>query len=499
MIPCWRSRQHKGDDMNLKSLIGKLNDSTRGALEAAAGLCLARTHYDIEVEHYLTKLLDSTDNDVAAIFKHFEIDTSRLSGELARALDKLKTGNARTPALIPTLMRMLIEAWTLGSIDYNAGQVRTGFTILALATNDELVRLMRDISREFQKIQADALRKDFQSIVGNSGGAAQAAGAASAAAPGTPSAGARPGSGKTPNLDQFTINLTEKAKTGKLDPVLGRDFEIRQVVDILMRRRQNNPILTGEAGVGKTAVVEGFALRIAQGDVPPPLKNVEVRTLDLALLQAGAGIKGEFENRLKGLIEEVKSSPTPIILFMDEAHTMIGAGGAAGQNDAANILKPALARGELRTIAATTWSEYKKYFEKDPALARRFQVVKVEEPTEQQCQVMLRSVVPFLEKHHNVRILDEGLHAAVKLSHRYLPDRQLPDKAVSVLDTACARLALGQNVVPAAMEDASREIDDYAVQLRVLGREEALGADHSERVAEITRKKAAVEGILAGL
>jgi type VI secretion system protein VasG len=484
--------------MNLKSLIGKLNDSTRGALEAAAGLCLARTHYDIEVEHYLTKLLDSTDNDVAAIFKHFEIDTSRFSGELARALDKLKTGNARTPALSPTIMRMLIEAWTIGSIDYNAGQVRTGFTILALATNDELVRLMRDVSREFQKIQADALRKDFASIVGNSSEEAQAAVAAAAAAPGAPSAGPRPG-GKSPNLDQFTINLTEKAKTGKVDPVLGRDFEIRQVVDILMRRRQNNPILTGEAGVGKTAVVEGFALRVAQGDVPPPLRNVIVRTLDLALLQAGAGIKGEFENRLKGLIEEVKASPIPIILFIDEAHTMIGAGGQAGQGDAANLLKPALARGELRTIAATTWSEYKKYFEKDPALARRFQVVKVEEPIETQCMTMLRGIVPSLEKHHKVRILDEGLNAAVHLSHRYLAGRQLPDKAVSVLDTACARLALGQSATPPAIEDSVRQIDDLAVQQRILERESIVGADHRERLQEIATKSTEVEARLAGL
>jgi len=484
--------------MNLKSLIGKLNDSTRGALEAAAGLCLARTHYDIEVEHYLTKLLDSTDNDVAAIFKHFEIDASRFSGELARALDKLKTGNARTPALSPTIMRMLIEAWTIGSIDYNAGQVRTGFTILALATNDELVRLMRDVSREFQKIQADALRKDFASIVGNSSEEAQAAVAAAAAAPGAPSAGPRPG-GKSPNLDQFTINLTEKAKTGKVDPVLGRDFEIRQVVDILMRRRQNNPILTGEAGVGKTAVVEGFALRVAQGDVPPPLRNVIVRTLDLALLQAGAGIKGEFENRLKGLIEEVKASPIPIILFIDEAHTMIGAGGQAGQGDAANLLKPALARGELRTIAATTWSEYKKYFEKDPALARRFQVVKVEEPIETQCMTMLRGIVPSLEKHHKVRILDEGLNAAVHLSHRYLAGRQLPDKAVSVLDTACARLALGQSATPPAIEDSVRQIDDLAVQQRILERESIVGADHRERLQEIATKSTEIESRLAGL
>ena len=486
--------------MNLKSLISKLNDSTRSTLEAAAGLCLSRTHYDIEVEHYLTKLLDSTDNDSAAIFKHFEIDTSRLSAELARAMDKLKSGNARTPALSPTVMRMLVEGWTIGSIDYNAPQVRTGFTILALATHEELARLMREISREFQKIQPEVLRKDFASIVGNSSEEAQAAAAtATAAAPGAPSSGPRAGGGKSPNLDQFTINLTEKAKTGKIDPVLGRDFEIRQVVDILMRRRQNNPILTGEAGVGKTAVVEGFALRVAQGDVPPPLQNVVVRTLDLALLQAGAGIKGEFENRLKGLIEEVKASPIPIILFIDEAHTMIGAGGTAGQGDAANLLKPALARGELRTIAATTWSEYKKYFEKDPALARRFQVVKVEEPIETQCMTMLRGIVPSLEKHHKVRILDEGLTAAVHLSHRYLAGRQLPDKAVSILDTACARLALGQSATPPAIEDSVRQLDDLAVQKRILERETVVGVDHSERLAEIAQKTSEIESRLSTL
>ena len=309
----------------------------------------------------------------------------------------------------------------------------------------------------------------------------------------------RPAGGKTPNLDQFTINLTENARSGKIDPVLARDFEIRQVVDILTRRRQNNPILVGEAGVGKTAVVEGFAIRIVQGDVPPVLKNVEVRTLDLALLQAGAGVKGEFENRLKSLIAEVKNSPTPIILFIDEAHTMIGAGGQAGQNDAANLLKPALARGELRTIAATTWSEYKKYFEKDPALARRFQLVKVEEPTETQCELMMRGVVPALEKHHNVRILDEGLAAAVKLSHRYLPDRQLPDKAVSVLDTTCARLSLGQNATPGPIEDAMRTLDDLEVQGRILQREAAVGVDHAERLAAIAQQKAATQATLEDL
>ena len=478
--------------VNLRALIGKLNDTTRNALEAAAGLCVSRTHYDVEVEHYLMKLLDSSSGDLAAILKHFEVDKSRLSAELTRSLDKLKSGNARNPALSPTLRDMLSEAWSLGSIDYGAASIRSGFTILALASDEDLARMMREVSREFQKINADSLRKDFQQIVASSSEESVAEAAAAPDAGGAP----RPAGGKTPNLDQYTVNLTGNARAGKIDPVLARDFEVRQVVDILTRRRQNNPILVGEAGVGKTAVVEGFAIRIVQGDVPPVLKNVEVRTLDLALLQAGAGVKGEFENRLKSLIAEVKNSPTPIILFIDEAHTMIGAGGQAGQNDAANLLKPALARGELRTIAATTWSEYKKYFEKDPALARRFQLVKVEEPTETACQLMMRGVVPALEKHHNVRILDEGLAAAVKLSHRYLPDRQLPDKAVSVLDTTCARLSLGQNATPGPVEDAMRTLDDLEVQERILQREAAVGVDHSERLAQIDQQKTATQGTL---
>ncbi len=482
--------------LNLKALIGKLNEFTRKALESSAGLCLARTHYDIEVEHYLLKLLDQPDGDFARIASRFGLDKSRLTGELNRSLDKIKTGNARTPSISPTVLKMMTEAWTIGSIDFNAGQIRTGFTVLALVSNEELNRLIRDVSREMLKIEAETLRKDFLAIVEGSEEEVEAAVAAPSAAPGAP----RPkGAGKTANLDQFTINLTENAKAGKVDPVLGRDKEIRQIVDILMRRRQNNPILTGEAGVGKTAVVEGFAVRVANGDVPPPLRNVVVRTLDLALLQAGAGIKGEFENRLKGLIEEVKASPIPIILFIDEAHTMIGAGGQAGQNDAANLLKPALARGELRTIAATTWSEYKKYFEKDPALARRFQVVKVEEPVEVQCEVMMRGIVPSLEKHHKVRILDEGLHAAVKFSHRYLAGRQLPDKAVSILDTACARLALGQSATPPAIEAATRELDDLEVQKRILERESAIGVDHKERLEEIAQRKTEVEARLKEL
>jgi type VI secretion system protein VasG len=472
--------------VNLRALIGKLNSTTRGAVEAAAGLCLSRTHYDVEIEHLLVKLLDATDSDLAFILRHYGVDRSRLANDLARGLDKLKTGNARTPAISPSLVQLLTQAWTIGSIDYGATHVRSGYALLALVGTDDLARFAREVSREFTKIPPDALRKDLPSLVMQSAEEAEAA--RTPAAPGSAD-GPRPVGGKTPNLDQYTVNLSARAKAGKIDPVLGRDFEVRQMVDILLRRRQNNPILVGEAGVGKTAVVEGFALRIANGDVPPPLRNVTVRTLDLALLQAGAGVKGEFENRLKGLIEEVKQSPTPIILFIDEAHTMIGAGGQAGQNDAANLLKPALARGELRTIAATTWSEYKKYFEKDPALSRRFQLVKVEEPSEETCLLMMRAVASFLEGHHNVRILDDGLEAAVRLSHRYLADRQLPDKAVSVLDTACARLALGQNATPGIVEDAMRRLDDIAVQIRILEREAAVGADHGGRLSELARER----------
>src|SRR3954469_1139947 len=481
--------------VNLRALIAKLDSTTRGVVEAAAGLCLSRTHYDVEVEHYLVKLLDVTDSDFAFIVKQYAIDRSRLASDLAKSLDHLKTGNARTPAFSPQLARMLTEGWTIGSVDYGAGQIRTGHTILALLADEDLSRMVKEVSREFTKIPLESLRKDLVAVTANSVEEGQTQRGESASASTSP----RAGGGKTPNLDAYTINLTERAKQGKIDPVLGRDFEVRQVIDILLRRRQNNPILVGEAGVGKTAVVEGFALRIANGDVPSVLRNVTLRTLDLALLQAGAGVKGEFENRLKGLIDEVKNSPTPIILFIDEAHTMIGAGGQAGQNDAANLLKPALARGEMRTLAATTWSEYKKYFEKDPALARRFQLVKIEEPSEEVCSQMMRGIVPPLEKHHNVRIMDDGLEAAVRLSHRYLPDRQLPDKAVSVLDTACARLALGQNTTPPQIEAAQRRLEDLAVQRRVLEREAAVGANHNERLLSISQERVKTEAELATL
>src|SRR5579863_313400 len=482
-------------NVSLQSLIGKLSDLCRSALEGAAGLCLARTNYDVDFEHLFLKLVDLPDSDFAAILRHFGVDSSRLARDLTSALDRLKTGNARTPALSPHLPRLIQEAWLIASVDYGAASVRSGHLLTALLDSDDLARIAREISREFDAISLEALRRDLPKIISGTAEDKVALQAVqSSEGPGSSAAAAG-----TKALDRYTIDLTARARQGAIDPVLGRDFEIRQVIDILTRRRQNNPILTGEAGVGKTAVVEGFALRIAAGDVPEPLKNVAVRTLDLGLLQAGAGIKGEFENRLKSVIEEVKGSPQPIILFIDEAHTMIGAGGQAGQNDAANLLKPALARGELRTIAATTWAEYKKYFEKDAALARRFQVVKVEEPSEPQCDTMLRGIVAALEKHHNVRILDEAVKSAVRLSSRYLAGRQLPDKAVSVLDTACARLALGQNTIPPPVEDATRRIDDLKVQKRILERETTTGGDHTERLATIEEQLKAEEEKLAGL
>src|SRR5256714_5441241 len=479
--------------VNLKSLIGRLNSTSRGALEGAAGLCLSRTNYDVEPEHFLLKLMETPDTDIDRILRHYEIDPSRVVKDVTRSLDRLKTGNARTPSLSPRLPKWIQEAWLLASIDYGAAQVRSGHLLLTMLAGDDLARLAREISKEFNHISVESLKKDFADITSGSAEAREATSLGAQGASAATGEGVGPsGDGKTKALDQFTVDLTAKARAGQIDPVLGRDFEIRQVVDILTRRRQNNPILTGEAGVGKTAVVEGFALRIAEGDVPDPLKNVAVRTLDLGLLQAGAGIKGEFENRLKSVIDEVKGSAQPIILFIDEAHTMIGAGGQAGQNDAANLLKPALARGELRTIAATTWAEYKKYFEKDAALARRFQVVKVEEPGDENAIGMMRGLVPMLEQHHGVRVLEEAVADAVKLSHRYITGRQLPDKAISVLDTACARVAISQSATPPAIEDAVRRLDDLEVRKRILERETAVGANHQLRLAAIAEERTQV-------
>ncbi len=484
----------------LKSLVGRLNDTCRSCLEGAAGLCLSRTNYDVEIEHWLLKLVEVPNTDLAALLRYFEIDSSRLSGDLTRVIDRLKTGNARSPALSPHVVKLVREAWMVASIEFGAPQVRSGHLLCALLSEDTLARGAREASDEFEKISPESLRNGLLDITADTT-EAQAAPAAPAgpavAEPGRPVG--PPGPTKTPALDQFTIDLTQRARRGEIDPVLGRDPEIRQIVDILTRRRQNNPILTGEAGVGKTAVVEGFALRIAEGDVPPSLQSVSIRTLDLGLLQAGAGIKGEFENRLKSVIDEVKASSQPIILFIDEAHTMIGAGGQAGQGDAANLLKPALARGELRTIAATTWAEYKKYFEKDAALARRFQVVKVEEPAEAVAVEMMRGLVGTLEKHHHVRILEEAVVDAVKLSHRYISGRQLPDKSVSLLDTASARVAISHTATPPAIEDCRRRITHLTTSIEILQRENLAGTDNQEQIDEAIQARKDAEAELETL
>ncbi len=486
--------------IDLKQLVGRLNDVCRRTLEAAAGLTLSRTHYNVEIEHWLVTLADRADGDVAAILKHYEIDQGRFAVDLNRSLEKMKTGNGRAPSLAPDIVEWVKQAWLLASLEQGATRLRSGHLMWALLADEALARQARDASGQLLKIQPDQLKRDFDAITGNSAEAADAAAYAATSEAGASGGdgGGMPRSGGGA-LEQFTTDLTAQAKAGKIDPILGRDSEIRQMIDILTRRRQNNPILTGEAGVGKTAVVEGFALRLASGDVPPALKDVTLRSLDLGLLQAGAGVKGEFENRLRGVIDEVKSSPKPIIIFIDEAHQLIGAGGAAGSGDAANLLKPALARGELRTIAATTWAEYKKYVEKDAALTRRFQVVKVEEPTEPTAIAMIRGLVSTLEKHHSVRILDQAVSEAVRLSARYIPSRQLPDKAVSLIDTACSRVAMSQAAVPPPVEDRERRISLIDTEVSILEREIAAGEKHEDRRADLLAEREIKAAELAAL
>lgn len=483
--------------IDLKSLVARLSGLSRRQLEAAAGLTLSRSHYNVEIEHLLLKLVETPGTDVALILGRQGVDAGRVLGELTRALDRLRTGNARAPSLSPDIVTWLREAWLLASLEGHGSRVRSGHLLAALLADETLQRTAKESAPSLLSIPAEALRRGgFEAMADGSEEAAEAG--AAAAAPGAPVAGGEAPRAGGP-LDQFCTDLTAQAKAGKIDPILGRDGEIRQVIDILTRRRQNNPILTGEPGVGKTAVAEGLALRIAAGDVPDALKAVRLMSLDLGLLQAGAGVKGEFENRLKGVIDAVKASPTPIVMFIDEAHTLIGAGGQQGQNDAANLLKPALARGELRCLAATTWAEYKKYFEKDAALTRRFQVVQVGEPSVPLAQAMLRGLVATLEKHHGVRILDEAVEEAVRLSARYIPARQLPDKGVSLLDTACARVAMSQAAVPAPIEDRRRRLDLIATELGAIGREEAAGTDHAARRGALEEERARLGDELAGL
>lgn len=477
--------------MNLKSLFAKLNDTTREAMEEALGLCLARRQYEAHIEHWLFALLGREDSDLVHIMRYCGVSSDTLAQELDDNIETFRTGNANAPSLSPMIVSLIEKAWVIASIEQEVAAVRSGHLLLALLDDRQLRRDLVNRVRSLAALDIDALRHEFDSATADSVESTFAAFTVADESKGN--APARPGNGKTPALDQFTINLTERARAGHIDPVLGREQEVRQMVDVLTRRRQNNPILTGEAGVGKTAVVEGLALRIAHGDVPEPLRNVALHTLDLGLLQAGAGVKGEFEERLKNVIEETKRSLHPIILFIDEAHTLIGSGNKEGQGDAANLLKPALARGELRTIAATTWAEYKKYFEKDAALARRFQVVKVDEPSEDVAIDMLRGLIGRMRDHHKVEILDEAIEQAVRLSHRYITGRQLPDKAVSVLDTACARVALGQSSQPGALEDARRRLDNLTTECRQLEYEQARGGQHQARLAELDDERAAVQ------
>jgi type VI secretion system protein VasG len=457
--------------MELASLIGRLNPDNRRALERAAQRCLQRGHHFVEIEHLLLELLDIEGGDLAFLLPRFGLERDALTAEINKALDLFKGGSTRTPALSSHTLGLLEDAVVQASV-LGLDSIRSGLLLLALVDRDERRSLLLNSASSLLRIPKEALRANLLEWTENSREHVGPRAVSSA----------NPATRQDSVLDQYTQDLTADAHAGRIDPIVGRDGEIRQCIDILLRRRQNNPILVGAPGVGKTAVVEGLALRIAAGDVPPSLQEVSLRVLDLGLLQAGAGVKGEFEQRLKGVIDAVRSADKPIILFIDEAHTLIGAGGAEGGSDAANLLKPALARGELRTLAATTWLEYKKYFEKDPALARRFQLVQVEEPDEITAVEMLRGVAAKLEQHHGVQVLDAAIHEAVKLSHRYISGRQLPDKAISVLDTACARVALGQHDVPPPLESLRHRQQSLQEEVERLRREQVTGLDHRERI-----------------
>ncbi|HET6280302.1 MAG TPA: type VI secretion system ATPase TssH [Polyangia bacterium] len=477
------------------ALFGKLNSLGYKAIESATVFCKLRGNPYVELVHWFHQILQLPDSDLHRIMREFQIDPARLARDLVEALDRLPRGASSISDLSAHVEEAVERGWVYGSLMFGDNQVRTGHLLVGILKTPGLRNVLAAMSREFDRIKIDRLAEGFDAIVGGSPEASLAvAGSAGAGATPGETSGALPPAamGKQEGLRRFAVDLTERARAGEIDPIAGREEEIRQIVDILMRRRQNNPILTGEAGVGKTAVVEGFALRIAAGDVPPALKNVSLRALDVGLLQAGASMKGEFENRLRQVIDEVQSSPTPIILFIDEAHTLIGAGGAAGTGDAANLLKPALARGKLRTIAATTWAEYKKHIEKDPALTRRFQVVQVAEPTEEKALLMMRGMASTLEAHHRVQVLDEALEASVRLSHRYIPARQLPDKAVALLDTACARVAISQHAVPAEVEDSRSRIQALETEIDIIGREQVAGWEIGDR-DEVGREKLEAE------
>jgi len=463
-----------------------LNTHCTRALERAAGACVSRGHHEVSVEHLLIQLLEDPNADVYLVLRHVGIDAGRLQGLLQHVLEGARSGHTGRPVFSPLLLSWLQDTWMLSSTEYRASAIRSGalLTTLVLAPHNYTSAAYADV---FADVARDELRQQLSNIVAGSieeEGPAPARGEGAAAAPGGPH-----GRGPETALGRFTIDFTAQAAAGEVDPVIGREAEIRQCVDILARRRKNNPIIVGEAGVGKTALVEGLALRVVNREVPGQMLGVEILGLDLGLLQAGASVKGEFENRLKSVIDEVKASPTPIILFIDEAHMMIGAGGGAGGSDAANLLKPALARGELRTIAATTWSEYKKYFEKDAALTRRFQLVKVDEPSEDNAVAMMRGLLPGYEGDHGIRILDDAVVASVELSGRYISGRQLPDKSVDLLDTCAARVAIARDARPATLLDLERRIEILGRERDALRREEAEGyPPRRERLAELEQE-----------
>jgi type VI secretion system protein VasG len=471
-------------DISRVALFGKLNTVCYKSIESATTFCKLRGNPYVELAHWLNQIFQLQDSDLHRICKEFNLDPAKIAKDFTESLDRLPRGATTISDLSTHIEDTVERGWVFGTLMFGESQVRSGHLVVGLLKTKHLNHVLQSISREFDKIKLDHLIENFDKILGNSPeyGLGAKDGFQSNAVPGETSSAMSPAQmGKQQALKQFTVDLTEQVRQGKLDPIVGRDEEIRQIVDILMRRRQNNPILTGEAGVGKTAVVEGFAQKIVAGDVPPALRDVSLHTLDVGLLQAGASMKGEFENRLRQVIEEVQNSEKPIILFIDEAHTLVGAGGAAGTGDAANLLKPALARGTLRTIAATTWAEYKKHIEKDPALTRRFQVVQVHEPSEEKAILMMRGIASVMEQHHQVQILDEAIDAAVKLSHRYIPARQLPDKSVSLLDTASARVAISQHAVPAEVDDCRKRINALTTELEIIAREKAVGVDIKDR------------------
>jgi len=482
-------------EISRSALFGRLNATSLKAIETATSFCKMRGNPYVELVHWMQIMLQDPRNDVAAIRAAFQIDETRLARDVVSALDALPRGATSISDFSPQIEEAIEKGWLYASLMFSAGRVRTGHLIYGALKTPTLKNALQSISLEFRKIQVDKLGDEFEKICASS---SEVATAAEGLAAGAGFAGADQGAGTGgaggDALAQFSIDLTEKARKGEIDRIVGRDPEIRQVIDILLRRRQNNPILTGEAGVGKTAVAEGFARRIVDGDVPPVLKDVTLRALDIGLLQAGASVKGEFEKRLRAVIDEVEASPKPIILFIDEAHTLIGAGGSAGTGDAANLLKPALARGRLRTIAATTWAEYRQYFEKDPALTRRFQTVNVGEPETENAIAMIRSVAPMMETHHKVVVLDEAMESAVKLSQRYVPARQLPDKAVSLLDTACARVAVSQHATPAQVEDRKRRVELLTTEVEIARRELSGLYNKGDRIAKLEEQIAEAQG-----